>query len=252
MKYLVGDIGNTLTKMTLTSHNFKIKKSISFETKKLHRKKFLEKILKRLPISQLHRKILFSSVVPTIYKNLKKFLKKKGFKVFEIKELKIKTILKIKINNFNQVGSDRLANAIGSYDIYKKNCLVIDFGTATTFDVVKKPWIYDGGVIAPGINLSILNLSNSTEMLPFLKLSSKARAYGKNTTQAMNSGFIWGYQGLINNIIGKIISSNKLKYKIILTGGYASLFKKYIKKKTIIDQNVTIKGVIKVYKEFLI
>ena len=89
-------------------------------------------------------------------------------------------------------------------------------------------------------------------MLPFLKLSSKARAYGKNTTQAMNSGFIWGYQGLINNIIGKIISSNKLKYKIILTGGYASLFKKYIKKKTIIDQNVTIKGVIKVYKEFLI
>ena len=61
----------------------------------------------------------------------------------------------IKINNFNQVGSDRLANAIGSYDIYKKNCLVIDFGTATTFDVVKKPWIYDGGVIAPGINLSI-------------------------------------------------------------------------------------------------
>ena len=252
MKYLVGDIGNTLTKMTLTSHNFKIKKSISFETKKLHQKKFLEKILKRLPISQLNRKILFSSVVPTIYINLKKFLKKKGFKVFEIKELKIKTILKIKINNFNQVGSDRLANAIGSYDIYKKNCLVIDFGTATTFDVVKKPWIYDGGVIAPGINLSILNLSNSTEMLPFLKLNSKARVYGKNTTQAMNSGFIWGYQGLINNIIGKIISSNKLKYKIILTGGYASLFKKYIKKKTIIDQNVTIKGVIKVYKEFLI
>ena len=252
MKYLVVDIGNTLTKMTLTSHNFKIKKSISFETKKLHQKKFLEKILKRLPISQLNRKILFSSVVPTIYINLKKFLKKKGFKVFEIKELKIKTILKIKINNFNQVGSDRLANAIGSYDIYKKNCLVIDFGTATTFDVVKKPWIYDGGVIAPGINLSILNLSNSTEMLPFLKLNSKARVYGKNTTQAMNSGFIWGYQGLINNIIGKIISSNKLKYKIILTGGYASLFKKYIKKKTIIDQNVTIKGVIKVYKEFLI
>ncbi len=252
MKYLVGDIGNTLTKMTLLSHNFKIKKSISFETEKLYQKKFLEKILKRLPVSQLNKKILFSSVVPTVFKNLKKFLKKKSFKVFEIKELKIKTIIKIKIDNFNQVGSDRLANAIGSYDIYKKNCLVIDFGTATTFDVVKKPWIYDGGVIAPGISLSILNLSNSTEMLPFLKLSSKARVYGKNTTQAMNSGFIWGYQGLINNIIDKIISSNKLKYKIILTGGYASLFKKYIKKKTIIDQNVTIKGVIKVYKEFLI
>ncbi len=252
MKYLVGDIGNTLTKMTVISRNFKIQKSINFETKKLYQKKILKKFLKNITISKLNKKILFSSVVPSVYHNIKKFLKKKGFKVFEIKEVKIKNILKIKINNFNQVGSDRLANAIGSYDVYKKNCLVIDFGTATTFDVVKKPWTYDGGVIAPGINLSILNLKNSTEMLPLLKLNPKAKAYGKNTIQAMNSGFIWGYQGLINNIVNKIVSSSKLKYKIILTGGYAALFKKYLKKKTIIDHNVTIKGVIKVYKELLI
>ena len=82
-------------------------------------------------------------------------------------------------------------------------------------------------------------------------LKNKQKNYGKNTKDALNAGFIWGYDGLINNIINKITKNRKKKYKIILTGGYANLFKKIIKRKNIVDQNITIKGISKVYRKFL-
>ena len=83
------------------------------------------------------------------------------------------------------------------------------------------------------------------------ELKNKQKSYGKNTKDALNAGFIWGYEGLINNIINKITNNWKINYKIILTGGYAKLFKKFIRRRTIVDQNITIKGISKVYKELL-
>jgi type III pantothenate kinase len=252
MKYLVGDIGNTLTKITLLNERFKIIKSKSIDSKRLYNKNYLSIFFKNFLFSNLNSKILFSSVVPSVYKNIKLYLKKKGFKSYEIKELKVSKIIKLNVNNFKQLGSDRIVNAIGSYNQYKKNCLVIDFGTATTFDIVKKPGIYEGGVIAPGIKLSIINLNKSTALLPLLNLKTNAKSYGKNTKDALNAGFLWGYKGLINSIIKKIVSATKSNYKIILTGGYSKLFKKHIGKKSIIDDNITTKGIIKVYKDLLL
>ena len=89
-------------------------------------------------------------------------------------------------------------------------------------------------------------------MLPIFDLSSKQKSYGKNTKEALNAGFLWGYQGLINNIIKKIILLSKTNYKIILTGGYANFFKNYISKKITIDKNITIKGIIRIYKELVL
>ena len=126
----------------------------------------------------------------------------------------------------------------------------MDFGTATTFDVISNE-IYEGGVIAPGVKLSIMNLNKNTALLPIINLKKNQKTYGKNTKEALNAGFVWGYEGLINNIINKIISREKKKYKIILTGGYASFFKKIIKKRITLDQDITIKGITKVYKEFI-
>ena len=189
--------------------------------------------------------------MPLIYKVIKKNLSKKKYKIFELKNLKISKIVTLNVNKINQVGSDRIANAIGAYEYYKNNCLVIDFGTATTFDIISKKGIYEGGVIAPGVNLSIMNLNKFTASLPILKLRSNAKSYGRNTKDALNAGFIWGYQGLINNIIKKITLTRKTNYKIILTGGYASLFKKYLINKPIVDQNITIKGITRIYKELL-
>ena len=248
MSHLVGDIGNTFIKLSILDNKFKIKKSYHLETKKIfqnqHKKIFFKKILKK----NLNHNVLFSSVVPKAYKTIKSYLSQKKLRVFEIKELKIKKLLKIKIKNYNQLGSDRISNAIGSLSY--KNCLIIDFGTATTFDIVKNN-VYEGGVISPGINLSISNLNKSTALLPLLNLKNVQKSYGKNTQEALNAGFLWGYEGLINNIIKKIIQKTKVNYKIILTGGYAKLFNKYIKKKTIIDNNITIKGIAKILKELL-
>jgi type III pantothenate kinase len=249
MNYLVGDIGNTFTKISILDNNFGIKKSYSMNTYKLYQKKYINQFFRKFLNKNLNKKILFSSVVPQVYKIIQENLKRKNFQPFEIKDLKIKKILKINIKNFNQLGSDRIVNAIGSKNA--KNCIVIDFGTATTFDILKNG-VYDGGVIAPGVDLSIKNLNRFTALLPLLSLNNNQKNYGKNTKEALNAGFLWGYEGLVNNIINKIIIKSKKNYKIILTGGYAKIFKKVIKRKTMIDQNITIKGIAKVFKELLI
>jgi len=248
MNYLVGDIGNTFIKISILNDNFTIKKIYNLETNKMFTKTFKKNILKKIIKKNLNKTVLFSSVVPKAYKVIKNYLSLNRFKVLEIKELKIKKILKIKIKNYNQLGSDRISNAIGSLNY--NNSIIIDFGTATTFDIVKNG-VYEGGVISPGVNLSILNLNKSTALLPILNIKNVQKSYGKNTQEALNAGFLWGYEGLINNIIKKISSKTKVKYKIILTGGYANLFKKYIKNKTKVDQNVTIKGIAKAFKKLI-
>ena len=247
MYYIVGDIGNTSTRICLFDKS-KILKSIIIETKKIFLRGYIKKIIKKLSKKNVKKEILFSCVVPSALKEIKKIFKKSNFKVFEVKNLNLKKIIKINVKNINQIGSDRIVNSIKGKEF--KDCLIIDFGTATTFDIVKNG-IYDGGVIAPGVKLSIKNLSQSTALLPMFDLKNQQKSYGKNTKDALNAGFIWGYEGLINNIINKITKNWKIKYKIILTGGYANLFKKIIKRRAIVDQNITIKGVSKVYRKFL-
>lgn len=248
MKYIVGDIGNTSTKICILDAKFKIVKTFNFETSKIFKKNYLRIVLKNYLTRNLNPKLVFSSVVPLAFKELKKKFKATKYKFFEIKNFELKNIIKINIKNKQELGSDRIANAIGAKKF--KNCLIIDFGTATTFDIIRNG-VYEGGVIAPGVKLSIMNLSKSTALLPLINLKNNQKSFGKNTKEALNAGFVWGYEGLINNIINKIIYKDKTKYKIILTGGYANFFKKILKRKILIDQDVTIKGIAKVYKEFI-
>ena len=248
MNYIVGDIGNTSTKICILNSKFRILRSYNFETNRVYRGNFLRTIIKKKINKNLNPIFLFSSVVPKAFLNIKKKLKSSKYQILEIKNLKLNKIIKINVKNKKQLGSDRIANAIGVKKF--KNCLVLDFGTATTFDVIKNG-VYEGGVIAPGVKLSIKNLSKATALLPHINLNSNQKNYGKNTKEALNAGFVWGYEGLINNIINKIIFKNKIKYTIILTGGYASFFKKMIKKNVIVDQDVTVKGISNVYKELL-
>ena len=202
MYYIVGDIGNTSTRICLFKKS-KIIKSIIFDTKNIFVKNGIKKTFKRFFKKELKKNVLFSCVVPLALKKIKKVLKKKNYKVFEIKDLNLKKMIKINIKNLRQLGSDRIVNSIEGKKF--KNCLIIDFGTATTFDIVKNG-IYEGGVIAPGVKLSIKNLSQSTALLPMFDLKNQQKSYGKNTKDALNAGFIWGYEGLVNNIISKITS----------------------------------------------
>ena len=252
MNVLIGDIGNTITKICLVEiKKLKLKKIIYFNSSYITSKNYLKKNLKTIIKNKSVNKIaLFSSVVPKYQLLLSRFLNKVyKIKLREIKEKRINKIIKINIKNKNQVGSDRIANAVGVYKKYKTNCIVLDFGTATTFDVVTRNGIYNGGIIAPGVNLSIKSLSSSADQIPSFSIKKQKKIIGKNTLEALYSGFYWGYSGLINNIILKIEQETKKKYKIIFTGGYADLFKTSIIRPFKIDKNITIEGIIEIFKE---
>ena len=252
MYALIGDIGNTITKVCLIENKtFKIKKMVNFKSNNIPLKNFLynnfKKIIKK---KSIYKVALFSSVVPQHQTILKKFLKK-NYKINlrEIKEKGINKIVIINIKNKKQVGSDRIANSVGAYKKYKTNCIVLDFGTATTFDVVTKKGTYNGGIIAPGINLSMKSLASSADQIPSFNIKKQKKIIGKNTLEALRSGFYWGYSGLINNIILKIENETKKKYKIIFTGGFADLFKTSIARPFEVDKNITINGIIEVFKK---
>jgi len=246
MNFIVVDIGNTFIKIcTVDEKNLKIKRTNLIRSDKKINFLKINKIFKK----KIRKEVLFASVVPQKFFLLKKYLKNKfDLKATEIKSLNLKQLVKLDIKKPNQVGSDRIANAIGVLKEYSSDSIVIDFGTATTFDVVFKKKIYSGGLIAPGIDLSIKNLAESTALLPIFKIKKTKKIIGKNTIEALRSGFYEGYSGLIDRIIFKIYKHHKKSFKIILTGGYAYLFKKNINYKVIVDKFLTIKGLVAIYR----
>tara|TARA_Y100000817_G_scaffold314874_1_gene315678 strand:+ start:4351 stop:5079 length:729 start_codon:yes stop_codon:yes gene_type:complete len=240
--YLIGDIGNTDIKLCLFNDNKKKIKKIILKTEKLSFS-YMRFKLKGIKFKNI-KKILFCSVVPKSYKIVKKFFNLyTNIKCKEIKDLKISKLIKIKVNK-KQIGSDRIANAISAAN-NKNNFIIVDFGTATTFDVVLKN-SYIGGVIAPGLELSLSNLINKASLIPKIKFNKVKHVLGKNTVDSVKSGFYWGYTGLINNIISLITKEFKYKFKIILTGGLAHLFKNNLKYNSYIDKELTINGLIKI------
>ena len=244
---LIGDIGNTNTKICLLNEKYEILKKLILPTIKINHL-YLKKKLNFL----FNKKIvinnsLFCSVVPHKFLIIKLFVREKfKSKCFELKNLNLKKIIKIKVNK-KQVGSDRLANSIAVSS--KKNYIILDFGTATTFDVVMKN-IYKGGVIAPGVNISLNSLAKKATLIPNINLKKTKKVIGKNTFSAVRSGFFWGYVGLINNIIELISKETKKSFEIIITGGFSKLFKNSLKSKVIIDEDITLKGLIKSAKYF--
>jgi len=242
--YILGDIGNTETKLFYVSKNDKILKKIIFLSKNINYTK-LNFLFKKnnLRLDKVE-KILFCSVVPNSFKIIKKFLlQKTKVKCLEIKNLNLKSLIKIKVD-FKQIGSDRITNSISLMD-KKNNYIIVDFGTATTFDVLIKD-TYFGGIIAPGIKLSINTLSDKATLIPRINLKKIDRVIGKNTITAVRSGFFWGYAGLIDNIIKLIKKETGKSFKIIFTGGFSDLFKSSIKTKVIQNKEITIKGLIKI------
>tara|TARA_B100000683_G_scaffold272108_1_gene314603 strand:+ start:783 stop:1520 length:738 start_codon:yes stop_codon:yes gene_type:complete len=240
---ILGDIGNTETKICFVK-NSKIIKKILIPSlgKKIP---ILNKYFNKFNFSKLE-KILFCSVVPTTFKELKNYFRKKTpIKCYELKELNLRSILKIDVN-YKQVGSDRLANAI-SISKKNKNFVILDFGTATTFDVLIGN-NYKGGIISPGINLSLNTLSNKASLIPKINLKRMSKVIGKDTKSAVRSGFFWGYAGLIDNIINLIKKETKKSFDVVITGGFSKLFKNSIKTKTKQDFDITINGLIKATK----
>ncbi len=244
--YILGDIGNSETKVFLVGSNKKIIKNINFSSKEINNKILNSKFKVLVKDFKKVKKILFCSVVPKSFSLIKKFLQKKTkLRCYEIKDLNLKLLINIKAN-FNQVGSDRLTNAISLID-YKKNYIILDFGTATTFDVLIKK-TYMGGVIAPGIKISLNTLSDKATLIPRINLKKISKIIGVDTIGAVRSGFFWGYAGLIDNIVNLIKKETRKSFKLVITGGFSDLFNNSIKSKFIKDRDITIKGLIKISK----
>ncbi len=244
--YLIGDIGNTEIKVCLVNRNQKIIKRVYFSSYHLSiskLKKDFNKFNKYFPRVE---KILFCSVVPKTFKLVKKYLKiKSKVKCYEIKQLNLSSLIKIKVD-FKQVGSDRLTNAISLIN-NTNNFIIIDLGTATTFDVLINN-IYKGGIIAPGIKISLNTLSDNASLIPKINLKNIKKVIGVNTLTAVRSGFFWGYAGLIDNIVKLIKKETHKSFKVVITGGFSKLIKNPIKTNVIIDKDITLKGLIKILK----
>jgi type III pantothenate kinase len=138
-------------------------------------------------------------------------------------EAGVKTGVRISMDNPREVGTDRIVNAVAAHQLYGGAVIVIDLGTATTFDAVSEEGDYLGGAIAPGIAIATEALFSRTAVLPRVELTHPKRAIGRNTVAAMQSGIVFGYAGLIEGIVTRIQKELGGKAKVVATGGYAEL-----------------------------
>lgn len=148
-----------------------------------------------------------------------------------------------------EVGADRLVNALAAHAAYGGPLIVIDFGTATTFDVVDDNGNYLGGAIAPGINLSVEALHMAAAQLPLVAVGRPARVTGKNTVEAMRSGIFWGYVGLIEGLVARITAEQGVReMTVVATGGLAPVFAQATPTIDHLDQDLTMQGLLQIHR----
>jgi type III pantothenate kinase len=167
--------------------------------------------------------LIISSVVPPVLDMLQGMAEK----YFHVKPLivgpDIDTGIVVAYENPSEVGADRIVNAVAAYARYKKSLIVVDFGTATTFDYVSSRGEYRGGAIAPGIGISAEALFQRTSKLPRVEIVKPKQVIGKNTVHSMQSGIFFGYVGLVDEIVKRMKREVKSNPKVIATGGLAGL-----------------------------
>jgi type III pantothenate kinase len=149
-----------------------------------------------------------------------------------------------RVDQGTTVGPDRLVNTVAGFDRHGGDLIVVDFGTATTFDVVDTDGAYVGGVIAPGVNLSLEALHMAAAALPHIDIAKPDRAIGTNTVACMQSGVYWGYIGLIEGIVRQIRRERNRPTKVIATGGLASLFAQGTELFESVEDDLTMHGLV--------
>ncbi len=244
------DIGNTTTVLGLfqngkltsfyrvTSKQSLTEDEAGLQVRQLFGQESLEKL----------KGVVICSVVPSLTSTFQQMSQK----YLQIKPIIVnaglKIGLKIKYKDPSQVGADRIANAIATKRLYKLPCIIVDLGTATTFDVISGKGDYLGGVIAPGIETSSSELFRRTAQLFNVKLEKPTRAVGKTTQESLQSGIILGAAGQIDFIVNQIEKEVGKKCRVIATGGYAPLVWQVSKKIRKIDLSLTLEGLYYIYE----
>lgn len=199
--------------------------------------------------------VIISTVVPSTLYTLQHMSRK----YFGIRAIVIgpgiKTGLKIRYDNPEQVGSDRIVNAVAALTKYEGPLVIVDFGTATTFCAITEDWEYLGGSIAPGLKISSDALFEKTAKLPKVELEDPGTVLGKNTIESMQSGLVYGHMGMIEHLCNMMkeeldkYAEHKNPIKVIATGGVAAMMEKGVKSIDIVDKMLTLDGLSIIYEK---
>ncbi len=241
---LAVDIGNTNISFGIFK-GLVLKKTFDIPTKQYSRNKLLKKI-----ISLKGADTLISSVVPGITRVIAKELAGITGKRPYIIGKDIKVPVKNLYRKANQAGQDRLVNAYAAVKLYGAPLIVVDFGTAITFDVISKSGSYAGGMILPGLGLSIKALKNGTALLPEIKIGRPKALIGRDTKSSILSGIVYGFAGLTEQLNYKLKKNLGSRAKVIATGGNARLIRSYCNNIDRLDNTLTLKGINLIYKNF--
>lgn len=193
--------------------------------------------------------VIISSTVPRVVFNLRVFTDRFfGCRPLVVGKPECLLPIPPRVDAGTQVGPDRLANASAAYDRHGGNVVVVDFGTATNFDVVAEDGAYVGGVIAPGVNLSLEALHNGAAALPHVDIAQPGHVIGTNTVECIQSGVFWGYTGLIEGITNRIKTEYGKSMKVVGTGGLAPLFATAENLFDVIEDDLTMHGLIVIHE----
>lgn len=248
---LVVDIGNTNTVFGVYEDKHLLHTWRKVTDKKITPGKCNDEILEELNLKKIKKRkicgVVISCVVPSLLSVFRKVFKE--FFSINPSIVKPKAIKDIRIlyNNPQEVGADRIVNVLAGYNKYGGPLIIIDFGTATTFDVVSVRGEYLGGIIVPGIGISAAALFEKAEKLPLVELVKPAKVIGRNTVESIQAGLIFGCVGQVKEIVNRIKKEIKVSPKVIATGGYVELVKEELGGIEI-DQYLTLEGLRMIYE----
>ena len=234
--YLLIDVSNSYAKLAFASRE-RVSNPARIPTSELSSSVVAEFLRQRQV-----KKLVVSSVVPTKNSAISKAAHNKAQVLWL--DWKLKLGVTIDYPKPESIGADRLANAVAVTELYGWPAIVVDFGTAATFDVVSEERSYIGGVIAPGLEAMTNFLYQRTALLPRLSLKEPRRAVGKSTVEAMRSGAIFGYRGLVREILTRIKAEqfSRKKIAIVATGGYSGLVASQVPEVAAIHPHLTLEG----------
>lgn len=245
---LAVDVGNTSISFGIFNQEILIKKFTLASDKKRSVDEYGILISSIIEKDEMIKNKIKSAVLGSVVTNLtdvlidaiKKYLNVEVVKV----TTKIETGVKYCLDNSKELGADRIANAVEAGNLAKgKNCVVVDFGTATNFDVISKNVEFLGGVIAPGINISAMALNNYTSLLPKIRVEKPAATIGKNTVDCILSGIIIGHAKMIDGILENIENELGEEILVIGTGGYCDIVKSLMRRTfDVVEPNLTLNG----------
>lgn len=242
MKLLI-DIGNTKTSIALAGQK-KIKRRYFIHTAK---KQITTKALRRLLGSHIRSidKIVIVSVVPKFFTLIRKTLTviMPGVPVLVVGR-NIKVPIKIKYKDPKEVGQDRLVVAYAASKKYGTPVVIVDFGTAVTFDFVNKKGDYEGGLIFPGLRLGLRSLAENAALLPHIELKNVKGLIGKDTRDSMNKGLVIGYAAVCEGVIARFVKIYGRRLKVVCTGGDSNLISKYAPSLKSVNKDLIIEGLL--------